>query len=332
MLTGRPPFVGDSAVAVAYQHVRERPQPPSALNRAVPQELDRVLLRALAKSREGRYQTAEEFRHDLEAALNRTAPPPPVPPLLRPRQAETERLAATAPYRDDDDGGPAHREPADRDQRRRAYGAAAVVALAVGALVVWLVPKGGDGSQPTGAGVTASVSPAPVTVATTGATTAAGTTAPVTTASASLTATPTATSRVAVAPPASRSASLSPTPTTSGTTSATTVAAGWGGPCTGTAQLTNSWDGAYQALISIRNGAGAPVPESWTVVVTLPAGQTLVNGWDATVSGIGTGTVTAAPYSPGPLSAGGTSSFVIQVSAPDPVLPSAFRINRVVCG
>jgi serine/threonine-protein kinase len=69
LLTGRPPFVADSPVAVAYQHVREEPQPPSAHNAAVPVAVDRIVLHALAKDRETRYQTADEFRADIEAAL-----------------------------------------------------------------------------------------------------------------------------------------------------------------------------------------------------------------------------------------------------------------------
>jgi serine/threonine-protein kinase len=69
LLTGRPPFVADSPVAVAYQHVREEPQPPSTFNPAVPEAADRIVLHALAKDRETRYQTAAEFRADIEAAL-----------------------------------------------------------------------------------------------------------------------------------------------------------------------------------------------------------------------------------------------------------------------
>ena len=69
LLTGRPPFVADSPVAVAYQHVREEPQPPSVFNPTVPEVVDRIVLHALAKDRETRYQTAADFRGDLEAAL-----------------------------------------------------------------------------------------------------------------------------------------------------------------------------------------------------------------------------------------------------------------------
>jgi serine/threonine-protein kinase len=69
LMTGRPPFVADSPVAVAYQHVRELPQPPSAYTPTIPEVVDRIVLHALAKDREARYQTAAEFRTDLEAAV-----------------------------------------------------------------------------------------------------------------------------------------------------------------------------------------------------------------------------------------------------------------------
>lgn len=68
LLTGRPPFVADSPVAVAYQHVREMPQPPSTFNPRVPEAVDRVVLHALAKDREARYQSAPAFRADVDAA------------------------------------------------------------------------------------------------------------------------------------------------------------------------------------------------------------------------------------------------------------------------
>src|SRR6476661_7339009 len=66
LLAGRPPFTGDSAVAIAYQHVGELPQPPSVFNDAVGGDLDAVTLHALAKDREARYQNATAFRADLE--------------------------------------------------------------------------------------------------------------------------------------------------------------------------------------------------------------------------------------------------------------------------
>lgn len=70
MLAGRPPFKGDTAVSVAYQHVSEAVIPPSQFNSQISRELDAVVLRALAKDRVERFQTAEEFReHMLAAAM-----------------------------------------------------------------------------------------------------------------------------------------------------------------------------------------------------------------------------------------------------------------------
>ena len=79
LLTGRPPFTGESAVSVAYQHVSEAVTPPSQFNPAVSPELDEVVLRAMAKDREGRFQSAVEFREHLLAAGSNTASTPVVP-------------------------------------------------------------------------------------------------------------------------------------------------------------------------------------------------------------------------------------------------------------
>jgi serine/threonine-protein kinase len=70
MLTGRPPFKGETAVSVAYQHVSEAVVLPSTLDDSISPEIDQVVLRALAKDREERFQTAEEFREHLIAAFN----------------------------------------------------------------------------------------------------------------------------------------------------------------------------------------------------------------------------------------------------------------------
>ncbi|MFG2904251.1 Stk1 family PASTA domain-containing Ser/Thr kinase [Kitasatospora sp. NPDC048286] len=70
LLTVRPPFVGDSPVAVAYQHVREEPQPPSVFDPEVRPEVDAIVLKALAKDRDYRYQSADEMRDDIERFLD----------------------------------------------------------------------------------------------------------------------------------------------------------------------------------------------------------------------------------------------------------------------
>ena len=65
MLTGQPPFTGDTPVSVAYQHVREDPVPPSQKYAGISPELDAVVLKALAKNPDNRYQSAAEMRADL---------------------------------------------------------------------------------------------------------------------------------------------------------------------------------------------------------------------------------------------------------------------------
>jgi beta-lactam-binding protein with PASTA domain len=69
LVTGAPPFTGDSPVSVAYQHVREDPKLPSSVNPAIPPELDAILLKALSKNPANRYQSAADMRNDLLRAL-----------------------------------------------------------------------------------------------------------------------------------------------------------------------------------------------------------------------------------------------------------------------
>ena len=95
LLTGRPPFLGDSPVAIAYQHVRENPIPPSRVDPEVPQWADAIVLRAMAKDPRDRYQSAAEMRTDIQRALQGV-------PVAAPR---TARLRGGDPA-----GGPGHRD------------------------------------------------------------------------------------------------------------------------------------------------------------------------------------------------------------------------------
>ncbi|MFF1882179.1 Stk1 family PASTA domain-containing Ser/Thr kinase [Pseudarthrobacter sp. NPDC058196] len=130
MLTSRPPFVGDSPVSVAYQHVREIADPPSSLNPDVSPALDTVIAKALQKNRDDRFQDAAAFRRALRAAKAGVAVPavaaseaPTDPndhvPDAQPRteafaatgasfldDAPTGRLAAAGLYHDDGGAGP----------------------------------------------------------------------------------------------------------------------------------------------------------------------------------------------------------------------------------
>lgn len=93
LLTERPPFVGDSPVAVAYQHVREDPLPPSAYDPEVSPTIDAIVLKSLAKNPDNRYQSADEMRADLERALH--GMPVAAPAVMAPMEAATQYLPPT---------------------------------------------------------------------------------------------------------------------------------------------------------------------------------------------------------------------------------------------
>ncbi len=100
LLTRRPPFVADAPVAVAFAHVNEPPPVPSTLDPALPAQLDPIVARALAKDPAQRYQTAVEFRADVERAI---AGVPvtrvmPVPPVAGPDAQATSVLGGVDPY------------------------------------------------------------------------------------------------------------------------------------------------------------------------------------------------------------------------------------------
>ena len=91
LLVGHPPFVGDSPVSVAYQHVREDPRSPSDINREIPPDVDAIVLKALAKNPLNRYQSAQEMRADaLRAVAGR-------PVLATPVMPAAETMAMTGP-------------------------------------------------------------------------------------------------------------------------------------------------------------------------------------------------------------------------------------------
>jgi eukaryotic-like serine/threonine-protein kinase len=136
LLTGEPPFVGDSPVAVAYQHVREDPVPPSRRHGGISADLDAVVLKALAKNPENRYQTAAEMRTDLVRVHN--GEPPEAPKILT--EAERSSLMA-APH--SSDSAAAQTNPLPRQQldfvRERGPGSVSRWVIAVAALAVLTV-------------------------------------------------------------------------------------------------------------------------------------------------------------------------------------------------
>ena len=119
LLTGQPPFTGDSPVAVAYQHVREQPDPPSTHNPELDDALDAIVMKALAKRVDDRYQSAAEMQADVRRYLDghpvtATVTPAAVAPLadaeptsmFRPMPEPEEReefLAALRPAAEDEE-------------------------------------------------------------------------------------------------------------------------------------------------------------------------------------------------------------------------------------
>ncbi|MGH2722598.1 MAG: Stk1 family PASTA domain-containing Ser/Thr kinase, partial [Actinomycetota bacterium] len=85
MLTRDVPFKADTAVAIAYKHVKEDPVAPSDLNPDVTPDVDAVVLKAMAKNPENRYQSADEMRQDLDRLLR--GQPTDATPLLPDRTA-----------------------------------------------------------------------------------------------------------------------------------------------------------------------------------------------------------------------------------------------------
>ena len=164
LITGRPPFMADSPVAIAYQHVREEPPLPSSLSADVPESLDRVVLKALAKDRELRYQTAAEFRADLEAAQRggRVLAPPvgaTVPAafangaattqLMAPASPATQVMAPTrSPWGSTGLPSEAAPEPAEPKNRRWLLISLIVVGLLAVIAIVWMMLSQSAGSAP----------------------------------------------------------------------------------------------------------------------------------------------------------------------------------------
>ena len=129
LLTGRPPFVGDSPVSVAYQHVREQAPPPSSLDEDLTPELDAIVMKSLAKNVGDRYPSAAAMKADIDRYLaGQPVQAPAVAPMaatgLMPTTDSTQlsdhggrrrRGARTpAPWTDHPAGAP----PAGPDRRR----------------------------------------------------------------------------------------------------------------------------------------------------------------------------------------------------------------------
>ncbi|MEC3914133.1 Stk1 family PASTA domain-containing Ser/Thr kinase [Nocardia sp. CDC160] len=148
ILTGEPPFTGDSPVAVAYQHVREDPRLPSQVHPGVPRELDSVILKAMSKNPANRYQTAAEMRADLIRVLGGQKPTAPMIMTDEDRSFDDElpppRSYRTVERRDDT----TEQEIVEANPRRRTALIAILAAAAVAVVGVlgWMLI--GPGSRP----------------------------------------------------------------------------------------------------------------------------------------------------------------------------------------
>ena len=145
-LTGRVPFEGDSAVAVALKQVSETPRRPSTVNPSVPPALDAVVMRALAKDPDARFKDADAFMKALDAAER--APD-------QPRPEDTAAFAAVSPegehaYPDEDEGD--WRDEDDRRRRRRWILLALLVAVVAG-LVAFALTRPGTVTVPSVTGI-----------------------------------------------------------------------------------------------------------------------------------------------------------------------------------
>src|SRR5215469_15723456 len=162
LLTGRPPFTGDSPVAIAYQHVREAPVPPSRVDPDLPPWADAIVLRAMEKDPNARYQSAAEMRSDIQRALSGFPVSAAVPATTAYAGPGTRQLSpcgqtrvqgptgALPPY----DYGPQETGVGPRRRRRVWPWVAALLALAViaGAIVAYRLISGTGSSVavPTG--------------------------------------------------------------------------------------------------------------------------------------------------------------------------------------
>lgn len=167
LLTVRPPFVGDSPVAVAYQHVREEAQAPSVFDPEITPEMDAIVLKALTKDPNYRYQSADEMRADIEACLDgqpvaATAAMgsvgyggyPDDQPTTALRSADAGATSMLPPM-NPDDGGYGYDDRPDRRRQKKSNTSTILLAVAavlvlVGAILIgqWMF-GGGSASNST---------------------------------------------------------------------------------------------------------------------------------------------------------------------------------------
>ncbi|MFN2526339.1 MAG: Stk1 family PASTA domain-containing Ser/Thr kinase [Actinomycetota bacterium] len=129
MLTGKPPFHGETPLAIAYKHVRDRPEPPAAINSDVPADLNAIVMKALAKNPDNRYASAGEMKEDLTrflAGQKVAATPLLTETAVAPRAERTEVYGA-GDYE------------AEQSRRGLWYTLSAVLILVIFAVLAWLL-------------------------------------------------------------------------------------------------------------------------------------------------------------------------------------------------
>jgi len=152
MVTGTPPFSGESPVAVAYKHVREEPEPPAARAPDLPPDLEQIILTAMAKDPDSRYQTADELRTDL---LRFVRGQPPLGGPVTGLVADGTATAAVAPTQAAPVAALDGHDPDEHRRKRRGALVAGILgALLIAAVIIALLASGGGGG---GGGPTAEV-------------------------------------------------------------------------------------------------------------------------------------------------------------------------------
>jgi eukaryotic-like serine/threonine-protein kinase len=156
LLTGRPPFTGDSPVAIAYQHVKEDPVPPSQVDPEVPPWADAIVLKAMEKDPADRYQSAGDMRNDIQRALSGEPVAAPMPGdgygagTRRMGSAATQvagRTTAVPPYRYGPPDGTGPDGPPQRQRRAWPWVAlATVVVVLIAAILLIKYVTGNSGS------------------------------------------------------------------------------------------------------------------------------------------------------------------------------------------
>jgi serine/threonine-protein kinase len=142
MLTGRQPFSADSAVALAYKHVSEDPPRPTQLNPEIPASLEAVVLRAMAKNPDNRYQSARAFHEDIERALRGERVSAPSVLAYAPTQAiPTAERTTALPVTERVPAEEYYEEDGRRGNRGLGYAALIVLLLLFFALAAYLLVR-----------------------------------------------------------------------------------------------------------------------------------------------------------------------------------------------